>query len=85
MAKVTIYTRAFCPYCERAKALLTRKGVAFEEIDAGMDSGLRRQMVERSGRNTFPQVFVGTVHVGGCDDLHDLDASGGLEPLLARV
>jgi glutaredoxin 3 len=82
---VTIYTRAFCPYCTRAIALLERKGVKFNEIDATFDSAMREEMIKRSGRRTFPQIFVGEKHVGGCDDLHALDAKGGLDPLLASV
>ncbi|MFY8142682.1 MAG: glutaredoxin 3, partial [Caulobacter sp.] len=69
MAKVTIYTRPFCPYCSRAVALLNDKGADFTEIDAGMDPALRQEMMQRSGRNTFPQIFVGEQHIGGCDDM----------------
>ena len=83
MADVTIYTRAFCPYCERALALLKRKGAKVNEIDAGMNAAMRREMTQRSGRNTFPQIFVGETHIGGCDDLHDLEARGDLDPMLA--
>ncbi|MBB4096070.1 glutaredoxin 3 [Ochrobactrum pecoris] len=82
MIDVTIYTRTGCPYCSRAKDLLTRKGVAFHEIDAGASPELRAEMQERSGRNTFPQIFVGPVHVGGCDDLFALDDQGKLDGLL---
>jgi glutaredoxin 3 len=83
MPKVTIYTKDFCPYCVRAKALLTKKGVAFHEIEAASNAERRREMQARSGgRNTFPQIFIGETHVGGCDDLHALDARGGLDPLL---
>ena len=80
---VVIYTRDFCGFCTRAKALLTKKGVAFTEINAGMDRALRAEMMERSGRNTFPQIFIGDIHVGGCDDLHALEAAGELDALLA--
>ncbi|MEZ5996255.1 MAG: glutaredoxin 3 [Hyphomonadaceae bacterium] len=83
MTPVTVYTRAFCPYCTRALALLKRKGVAVTEIDATFDPQKKKEMIERSGRWTFPQIFVGETHVGGCDDLHALDQSGGLDPLLA--
>lgn len=83
MAKVTIYTRAFCPYCTRAIALLQRKGVEVQEIDATGCPVKRQEMITRSGRWTFPQIFVGEKHVGGCDDLHELEQSGGLDPLLA--
>ncbi len=80
---VLVYTRDGCPYCTMAKALLTSKGVAFEEKNASRDPEIRGEMVAASGRNTFPQIFVGATHVGGCDDLHALDARGGLDPLLA--
>lgn len=82
MRPVTIYTRAFCPYCTRALSLLKRKGAKVEEIDVTFDGGKKAEMVARSGRRTFPQIFVGDTHVGGCDDLHDLDDIGGLDPLL---
>lgn len=83
MAKVTIYTRPFCGYCARALALLESKGADFEEIEAGMDPELRREMMDRSGRTTFPQIFVGEQHIGGCDDMLALDRAGELDPLLA--
>ncbi|WP_273791821.1 glutaredoxin 3 [Brucella anthropi] len=82
MVDVTIYTRIGCPYCTRAKDLLTRKGVAYNEIDAGASPELRTEMQQRSGRNTFPQIFVGPVHVGGCDDLFALEDQGKLDGLL---
>ncbi|MBB4065187.1 glutaredoxin 3 [Gellertiella hungarica] len=84
MADVIIYTRDGCPYCTRAKALLSAKGAGFTEYNASHDPSYRQQMVERSGRNTFPQVFVNGQHLGGCDDIHALDAQGKLDPLLAR-
>ncbi len=84
MVDVTIYTRMMCGYCTAAKRLLERKGVAFTEHDASFSPELRQEMVARAkGRATFPQIFVGNVHVGGCDDLHDLDAQGRLDGLLA--
>ena len=83
MRPVTVYTRAFCPYCSRAIALLRGKGAAVTEVDATGDPGKREEMVSRSGRWTFPQIFIGDLHVGGCDDLHALDREGGLESLLA--
>ena len=82
MKPVTVYTRAFCPYCTRAVALLEKKGVPVTEIDASCPVK-RQEMVTRSGRWTFPQIFVGDMHVGGCDDLHALEQRGGLDPLLA--
>lgn len=84
MASVTVYTKMFCPYCDRALSLLERKGVSVTEIKAGFDAGKKAEMVSRSGgRQTFPQIFIGDTHVGGCDDLHALEAKGGLDPLLA--
>ncbi|MFK4824799.1 glutaredoxin 3 [Paenochrobactrum sp. BZR 588] len=82
MVDVTIYTRPGCPYCTKAKALLSQKNVAFNEINAGATPELRAEMQQKSGRNTFPQIFVGDYHVGGCDDLHALDATGKLGTLL---
>ncbi len=82
MPPVTIYTTPSCPYCRRAKNLLTRKGVSFEEIDASNPS-TRAAMIERSGGGyTVPQIFIGSSHVGGCDDLFALEAKGELDPLL---
>lgn len=83
MAKVTIYTTPICPYCQMAKQLLSRKGVAFEEIDVMRNPALRAEMQTRSGRHTVPQIWIGDRHVGGCDDLYALDQEGGLDPLLA--
>ena len=82
-ARVLIYTRNGCGYCTAAKALLAAKGVAFEERNASVEPAFRAEMMDASGRTTFPQIFVGATHVGGCDDLHALDARGGLDPLLA--
>ena len=83
MAKVTIYTTPICPYCQMAKQLLQRKGAAFDEIDVMGKPDIRARMEAKSGRNTVPQIWIGEQHVGGCDDLYELDATGGLEPLLA--
>ena len=83
MQKVTIYTRAFCPYCSRAVSLLQKKGVDFDEIDAGMDPARKQEMVTRAnGARTFPQVFVGERHVGGCDELMALEKAGKLDPMI---
>lgn len=83
MVDVTIYTRMMCGYCAAAKRLLDRKGVAYTEHDASFSPELRQEMIQRAnGRATFPQIFVGDVHVGGCDDLHALDAAGRLDALL---
>lgn len=82
MQKVTIYTTPYCPYCHAAKALLKNKGVSFEEIDV-QDRALRQQMMLRAnGRHTVPQIFIGDAHVGGSDDIHELDRRGQLDPLL---
>ncbi len=83
MAEVTIYTKPGCPYCARALALLEQKGARIENVVASQDPDLRAQMQARSGRNTFPQIFIGERHIGGCDDLLALDRDGGLDPLLA--
>ncbi|MFE0016611.1 glutaredoxin 3 [Mesorhizobium sp. NPDC059054] len=83
MVDVTIYTRMMCGYCAAAKRLLDRKGVAYTEHDASFSPELRQEMIQRAnGRATFPQIFVGDVHVGGCDDLHALEAAGRLDALL---
>jgi glutaredoxin 3 len=85
MSTVEIYTTRYCPYCISAKALLTRKNVRFTEIDVSGDPQGRAKMVERAnGRMTVPQIFVGTTHVGGSDDLHELERAGKLDPLLAE-
>jgi glutaredoxin 3 len=84
MAFIEIYTTEFCPYCARAKRLLKAKGVAFTEYDVSFDPKTRAAMTERAGgRRTVPQIFIDGQHIGGSDDLHDLDARGGLDPLLA--
>jgi glutaredoxin 3 len=86
MIKVEIYTTRSCPYCHSAKALLTRKGVAFTEIDVTGDPDGRSKMVERAkGHYTVPQIFIGAIHVGGCDDLYALEEAGELDPLLAEA
>ncbi|MBI1239997.1 MAG: glutaredoxin 3 [Alphaproteobacteria bacterium] len=83
MARVVVYSSDFCPFCSRAKALLARKGVAFEEVDVTMDRAKRAEMEARSGRHTVPQIFIGETHVGGCDDLFALESGGKLDPLLS--
>jgi glutaredoxin 3 len=83
MSKVEIYTRPFCGYCARALSLLNAKGAEFSEIEAGMDPALRNEMIQRSGgRATFPQIFIGGQHVGGCDDLYALEDAGKLDLML---
>ncbi len=79
---VVIYTRPFCGYCAGALRLLRDKGIAFTEIEAGFDPARRKEMIERSGRSTFPQIFIGDTHIGGCDDLMALDGAGKLDALL---
>ncbi|MBA5778713.1 glutaredoxin 3 [Stappia sp. F7233] len=84
MKKVVIYTRDFCGYCAKAKRLLAQKGVDFHEIDATGSATKRTEMIQKAkGRSTFPQIFIGDFHVGGCDELHALDRAGKLDPLLA--
>ena len=84
MSNVTIYTTSACPYCMMAKNLLTKKGAKFQEIDVSYDADERQSMTQRAGgRRSVPQIFIGQTHIGGCDDLHALDAKGGLDPLLA--
>jgi glutaredoxin 3 len=86
MAAVVIYTIRYCPYCQDAKDLLSRKGVSFHEIDASGNRDIRKEMIERTGgRSTYPQIFIGATHVGGCDDLYALDDAGELDPLLAAA
>lgn len=85
MAEVTIYTRMMCGYCAAAKRLLDTKGVAYDERDASFSPELRQEMIARAnGRATFPQVFIGDLHVGGSDDLHALERAGRLDALLGR-
>lgn len=79
---ITIYTRPFCAFCSRALSLLADKGVEVKEIEAGFDPALRAEMQTRSGRNTFPQIFIGEAHIGGCDDLFALEREGKLDPML---
>jgi len=84
MAKIEIYTSPFCGYCHRAKALLTKKGVAFSEIDVIEHPDRRGEMVARAnGGQTVPQIFIDGRHIGGCDDMYALEAAGKLDPLLA--
>ena len=84
MQPVAIYTKSTCPYCHAAKALLRQKGVPFEEISVDGDRVAQMAMAAKAGgRSTVPQVFIGEQHVGGCDDLHDLEAAGELDGLLA--
>ena len=84
MPLIEIYTTRYCPYCHAAKALLKGKGVEYTEIDLGYDQERRDEMIERAnGRMTVPQIFIGSAHVGGYDELHALERAGKLDPLLA--
>lgn len=83
MPEIIVYSKSWCPYCQAAKALLKRKGAVFTEIDVS-DPEAQRAMAKRAGgRSTVPQIFIAGRHIGGSDDLHALDAAGGLDPLLA--
>ena len=82
-ARVLMYTMAVCPYCTRAKQLLKARGVEeIEEVRVDLDPDRRDEMMQKTQRRTVPQIFIGETHVGGCDDLYALDASGQLKPLL---
>lgn len=82
---IEIYTKTFCPYCWRAKALLEAKGVDYREISVDFEGEIKDQMIERAnGRTTVPQIFIREHHVGGCDDLVALDRSGDLDDLISR-
>lgn len=84
MVSITMYSTGVCPYCVRAEQFLASKGAtAIEKVRVDLDPARRAEMMERTGRRTVPQIFIGSVHVGGYDDLVALDRSGGLEPLLA--
>ena len=80
---IKVYSTRYCPYCQRARALLKAKGVSYTEIDIGSNPALWQEMQAISGRDTVPQIFIGETHVGGCDDLIALDQAGKLAPLLA--
>ena len=83
MQKITIYTTTTCPYCVRAKALLDRKGATYQEISTE-DTSIREEMIQKAGgRKTVPQIFIGDFHVGGCDDLYELEKQGKLDQRLA--
>ena len=84
MPPIVIYTKSSCPYCHAAKALLKRKGAAYEEISVEGDRAAQAAMaVKAGGRSTEPQIFIGDHHVGGCDDLHELESAGRLDALLS--
>ena len=86
MAKIDIYTVQYCPYCQDAKELLSRKGVSYHEIDVTGKRDVRKEMIKRAnGRSTYPQIFIGATHIGGCDDLYALEEAGRLDSLLAEA
>lgn len=82
MTKIVIYSSQQCPYCVRAKELLSRKGLPYEELRVDLDPALRDRMIALTGLRSVPQIFIGDTHVGGCDDLHALERSGELDVLL---
>ena len=82
MQPVVIYSSDYCPYCMRAKQLLSRKGVAFTEINVDGEPQLRAEMARKAGKTSVPQIWIGATHVGGCDDLHALERAGRLDALL---
>lgn len=82
MPNIEIYTTPFCPFCARAKKLLSDKGVEYVEHDVMMNASLRKKMTEMAGSRSVPQVFVDGAHIGDCDGIHRLDADGKLDPLL---
>lgn len=82
MPEVVVYLTQSCPYSIRARMLLDRKGIAYQEIDVGADPARRAEMEKRSGRHTVPQIFIGDHHVGGYDDMAELDREGRLDPML---
>jgi glutaredoxin 3 len=79
---VVLYTTRFCPYCVRAKALLNSKDVAYQELVVDSDQGLRREMIQKSKRTSVPQIWIGDTHVGGCDELFQLERKGTLDNML---
>ena len=85
MARVVMYSTPWCPYCVRARALLTKKGVVFTDINVAGQQQLRQEMEDRSGRYTVPQIWINDLHVGGSDDLHALERAGKLDELLAQA
>ncbi len=83
MPDITVYSTTYCPYCVRAKQLLERKGASFTEINVEDDAEREKMIARAGGRRTVPQIFIGDTHVGGFDDLHALDKSGKLDPMLS--
>ena len=85
MTDIVIYTTRWCPYCIRAKSLLERKGVGYREITVDGDPVTRRDMAERAGQTSVPQIWIGEQHIGGCDELYGLERAGRLDTLLAQT
>ena len=81
---VVIYTTRWCPFCVRAKALLDQKGVSYQEIPVDGDPAIRQQMAERAGRTSVPQIWIGDLHIGGCDELHAFERQGRLDAMLNK-
>ncbi len=84
MPEIIIYTAGFCPYCTMAKRLLDKKGVTYTEINVDAEPGLRQAMMEKTQRRTVPQIYIGTTHIGGFDDLYALELQKQLDPLLVK-
>jgi glutaredoxin 3 len=82
LPKVLMYCTAACPFCQAAERLLLDKGVKIDKIRVDLEPARRAEMMQKSGRRTVPQIWIGSRHIGGCDDLYDLERQGGLEPLL---
>lgn len=85
MSQVTLYTTQYCPFCVRAKALLDHKSAPYTEISVDGNSELRQEMMAKSGQRTVPQIWIGSTHVGGCDELMALERAGQLDPMLAQL
>jgi glutaredoxin 3 len=85
MSKVLMYCTSACPFCQAAERLLVEKGVAIEKVRVDLEPARRAEMMQKSGRRTVPQIWIGERHIGGCDDLYDLERQGGLDPLLKAI
>ena len=85
MPRVLMYCTAACPFCQSAERLLVEKGVQIEKVRVDLQPARRAEMQQKSGRRTVPQIWIGERHIGGCDDLYDLDRQGGLDPLLKEA
>src|SRR3954462_2253363 len=85
MPKVLMYCTSACPFCQAAERLLVDKGVKIDKIRVDLEPARRAEMMQKSGRRTVPQIWIGERHIGGCDDLYDLERQGGLDPLLKAI